>query len=90
MEGGGGTASRFRIGVRHGSGATPGDADFDHFRLRIADSRGNDVLGCDARTLGGDYDTRVLTVASRTQDADGNIIALATAGLRQLHLHQHP
>ncbi len=37
------------------------------------------MLGYDARTLGGDYDTRVLTVASRTQDADGNIIALATA-----------
>ncbi len=77
VEGGSGTASRFRVGLRHGSGETPDDADFDHFRLRIENSQGDDLLGYDARTLGGDYNMRVLTVGSLTEEEDGTLI-LAT------------
>ena len=77
VEGGSGTASRFRVGLRHGSGEKPDDADFDHFRLRIENSQGDDLLGYDARTLGGDYNMRVLTVGSLTEEEDGTLI-LAT------------
>ena len=39
---------RFRVGLRHGE--TP-SSDFEHFRIHLEDSNGDDVLGFDAETL---------------------------------------
>ena len=48
---------KFRIGLRHGTG-DPNvleDADFSHFRVRVLDSAGDDVLGFDGAT---DWDSQ--------------------------------
>ena len=42
---------KFRIGLVHDLDIDPGDADFDHFRLEIRDSTGDDVLGFQASTV---------------------------------------
>lgn len=57
---------RFRLGVRHGSGYDPGDADFAHFRLQLADVRGADILGFEAATVpAGDlYQGKVLVLGA--------------------------
>ena len=43
---------KFRVGLRHGTedADAPGNADFEHFRIRVTDSSGEDVLGFDAIT----------------------------------------
>lgn len=40
--------SKFRIGLAHALGLDLDELDFDHFRLRVEDSSGDDVLGFDA------------------------------------------
>ena len=67
---------RFRIGLRHGSDDPddkPGDADFEHFRIRVTDSSGDDVLGFDAATVADSvYDGRVLVLGTVQTDSTGN------------------
>ncbi len=41
---------RFRVGLAHGGQYNPDDVDFSHFRIRIRDSNGDDVLGFNAAT----------------------------------------
>lgn len=41
---------KFRVGLKHGV-EKPGDADFDHFRIRVEDEDGDDALGFDAATI---------------------------------------
>ena len=43
---------RFRVGLRHGLTAAVADkAQFDHFRIRVEDAGGHNVLGFDAATV---------------------------------------
>ncbi len=42
---------RFRVGLRDGVGDRPAGSDFAHFRLRVEDGNGDDVLGFDAATI---------------------------------------
>ena len=67
---------KFRIGLRHGSDdpdADPDAADFDHFRIRIADSSGDDVLGFDAATVADSvYDGRVLVLGNVQDESTSN------------------
>ena len=45
------TTAKFRVGLAHGDGdATPGDADFENYRIVIEDSSG-DLLGYQAKTV---------------------------------------
>ncbi len=41
---------RFRIGLRHNGDYDPEDAGFSHFRIRVLDNNGDDVLGFSAAT----------------------------------------
>lgn len=59
---------KFRIGVRHGT-ADPGvleDAGFSHFRVRVLDSAGDDVLGFDGATVADRqaYENQVLVIGA--------------------------
>lgn len=59
---------KFRVGLRHGTeeADAPGDADFEHFRIRVTDSSGEDVLGFDAITTTDNraYGDQVLVIGS--------------------------
>ncbi len=45
--------SKFRVGLRHNmNNEAVDEVDFDHFRVRVLDSGGDDVLGFDAKTVG--------------------------------------
>ena len=68
---------KFRIGLRHGSDDPdddPGDADFEHFRIRITDSSGDDALGFDAATVKDDdiYGGRVLILGNAQDESTGD------------------
>ena len=63
---------KFRIGLRHGSN-DPEDDDFDHFRIRITDSSGDDVLGFDAATVADSlYEGRVLVLGNVQDESTSN------------------
>ncbi len=60
---------KFRVGLRH-STADPDDAKFDHFRIRIEDEDGDNVLGFDAATIKDSiYSDRVFVLGSGSTDS---------------------
>ena len=61
-------AVRLRVGVRHGAGYDPSEVDFARFRLRLEDSRGQDMLGYTAGTMPASalYADRVLVLGTAT------------------------
>ncbi len=42
---------RFRVGLKHNGSYDPADAGFSHFRIRVRDDNGDDVLGFAATTV---------------------------------------
>lgn len=56
----------FRVGLAHRTALNPSDANFSHFRLRVLDADGDDVLGYDARTFFHNaYDRQVLALGTQ-------------------------
>lgn len=66
---------KFRVGLRHGTedADAPGGADFEHFRVRVLDSNGNDVLGFDAATVTDNraYEDQVLVIGGNYSPVTG-------------------
>ena len=71
-----------RFGFRHGTGYDPADADFAHFRLRLENKHGTNIMDFDAATIpaNGPYEGKelVLGVADAEDIADPGMASFAT------------
>lgn len=78
---------RLRIGVRHGSGYDPADADFAHFRFRLEDTQGVNILGFDPVTGPVDdiYRDKVLVLGETDNEDIANPGSASFATLHHTH-----
>ncbi len=67
---------KFRVGLRHNMEKPDLDeVDFDHFRVRVLDSGGDDMLGFDAKTVGNNRESPVTDLFKGSplyQETQGN------------------
>ncbi len=78
---------RLRIGVRHGAGYDPADADFAHFRFRLEDAQGANILGFEPATgpAGDTYRDKVLVLGETDSDDIANPGSASFATLHHTH-----